>query len=87
MLLALCTRSLTTHCIIFCARKVEAHRLKIVFGLLGLRAAELHGNMRQRERLEALEQFRDNEVDFLIATDVAARGLDIVGVRSVINYR
>jgi ATP-dependent RNA helicase DDX27 len=52
ILLALCTRSITSHCIIFCARKVEAHRLKIVFGLCGLRAAELHGDMKQRDRLE-----------------------------------
>ena len=66
--------------------KKEAHRIRVIFGLAGLRAAELHGDMKQRERLEALELFRDGKVDFLVATDVAARGLDISGVQNVVNY-
>ncbi|CAI5508480.1 unnamed protein product [Closterium sp. Naga37s-1] len=72
--------------IVFSGRKVEAHRLKIIFGLLGWRAAELHGNLTQAMRLDALERFRTHDVDFLIATDVAARGLDIAGVQTVVNY-
>jgi hypothetical protein len=55
---------------------VEAHRLKILFGLSGLKAAELHGNLTQAMRLDALESFRKQEVDYLIATDVAARVSD-----------
>ncbi|KAL0695052.1 hypothetical protein Bca4012_062232 [Brassica carinata] len=66
--------------------EVAAHRLKILFGLAGLKAAELHGNLTQAQRLDSLELFRKQEVDFLIATDVAARGLDIIGVQTVINY-
>jgi len=61
--------------------------LKIIFGLSGLKASELHGNLTQIQRLEALEQFRDGEVDFLLATDVASRGLDILGIQTVINFK
>eukprot|EP01018_Ginkgo_biloba_P019412 Gb_16576 [translate_table: standard] len=86
ILLALCSRTFTTKTIIFSGTKQAAHRLKIIFGLAGLNAAELHGNLTQAQRLDALEQFRKQEVDFLIATDVAARGLDIIGVRTVINF-
>ncbi|KAL2632017.1 hypothetical protein R1flu_016703 [Riccia fluitans] len=86
VLLALCTRSFKSKVIIFSGTKVEAHRLKILFGLLGLKAAELHGNLTQAMRLDALEAFRSQQADFLLCTDVAARGLDIVGVETVINY-
>ena len=57
--------------------KWRCHRLRLVFGLAGLRACELHGNLRQQQRLEALQQFKDGDADFLLATDLAARGLDI----------
>ncbi|KAE9591041.1 putative RNA helicase [Lupinus albus] len=86
VLLAMCSKTFTARVIIFSGTKQAAHRLKIIFGLAGLKAAELHGNLTQAQRLEALEQFRKQEVDFLIATDVAARGLDIIGVQTVINF-
>ncbi|KAG0712651.1 putative ATP-dependent RNA helicase DDX27 [Chionoecetes opilio] len=54
-----------------------AHHLTILLGLLGIKAGELHGNLKQTDRLLALKRFRDQEIDVLIATDVAARGLDI----------
>ncbi|CAN6923119.1 unnamed protein product [Brassica oleracea] len=112
VLLSLCTRTFKSKVIIFSGTKQAAHRLKILFGLTGLKAAELHGNLTQAQRLDvrnldssaypsvslfarahlnrivlqSLELFRKQEVDFLIATDVAARGLDIIGVQTVINY-
>lgn len=88
-LMALAARSLasTGRCIVFFSTKQRAHRAKILFGLAGLpNAAELHGDMTQAARLEGLERFRKGEVAFLLATDVAARGLDILGVETVINY-
>ncbi|KAJ3210698.1 nucleolar DEAD-box protein required for synthesis of 60S ribosomal subunit [Dinochytrium kinnereticum] len=86
MLAALCARTYREQTIVFFASKAAAHRMKIVFGLLGLKAAELHGNLTQLQRLEALDLFRERKVDFLLATDLAARGLDISGIKTVINY-
>ncbi|XP_050212549.1 DEAD-box ATP-dependent RNA helicase 28 [Mercurialis annua] len=86
VLLALCSKTFACKVIIFSGTKQAAHRLKILFGLAGFKAAELHGNLTQVQRLDALELFRKQQVDFLIATDVAARGLDIIGVQTVINY-
>ncbi|KAL5557859.1 hypothetical protein UlMin_034070 [Ulmus minor] len=86
VLFALCSKTFTSKVIIFCGTKQASHRLKILFGLAGFKAAELHGDLTQVQRLEALELFRRHEVDFLIATDIAARGLDIIGVNTVINY-
>ncbi|KAG6522394.1 hypothetical protein ZIOFF_019534 [Zingiber officinale] len=87
VLLALCSKSFTQKVIIFSGTKQAAHRLRIVFGLAGMKAAELHGNLTQAQRLDvSFGTIQKAEVDFLIATDVAARGLDIVGVLTVINF-
>ncbi|KAL0360530.1 UNVERIFIED_CONTAM: DEAD-box ATP-dependent RNA helicase 28 [Sesamum radiatum] len=86
VLLALCSKTFTSKVIVFSGTKKAAHRLKILFGLAGFKAAELHGDLTQAQRLDALELFRKQQVDFLIATDVAARGLDIIGVQTVINF-
>ncbi|KAL9941083.1 hypothetical protein V8E36_000571 [Tilletia maclaganii] len=86
LLLTLCLRTFTTRTIIFVRSKKLVHQLTIVFGLLGLAAAELHGDLSQEQRMASLEQFRKSEKDFLIATDLASRGLDIRGVETVINF-
>ena len=52
----------------------------------GFRAESIHGNKNQSRRERALGLFRDNRVQILVATDVAARGLDIADVSHVINY-
>lgn len=86
LLVTLCMRTFRDQVIIFVRSKKLAHQLKIVFGLLGLSAAELHGDLSQEQRLQSLSQFRDGKVDFLLATDLASRGIDIRGVQTVINY-
>ncbi|CAD6972146.1 unnamed protein product [Tilletia controversa] len=86
LLLTLCLRTFTKRTIIFVRSKKLAHQLTIVFGLLGLSAAELHGDLSQEARMASLEQFRRGGKDFLIATDLASRGLDIRGVETVINF-
>lgn len=86
LLLTLCTRTFRDQVIIFVRSKKLAHQLKIIFGLLDLSAAELHGDLSQEQRLQSLTSFRDRKTDFLLATDLASRGLDIRGVQTVINY-
>ena len=86
ILFALCKRTFTMRCLVFLPTKQLAHKLHICFSLLGLKAAELHGNLTQVQRVESLESFKRGDVDFLLATDLAARGLDIEDVRTVINY-
>jgi ATP-dependent RNA helicase RhlE len=53
----------------------------------GIRADEIHGDKSQNYRINALEAFRNRKIQVLVATDVAARGLDIINVSHVINYQ
>ena len=53
---------------------------------MNLKAAELHGSMSQEQRINAVTSFREGKVNFLLATDVASRGLDIKDVSAVVNY-
>ncbi|KAL2824140.1 P-loop containing nucleoside triphosphate hydrolase protein [Aspergillus cavernicola] len=85
-LLHLCKQVYTGRVIVFFRQKREAHRVRIIFGLLGLKATELHGSMSQDQRIKSVESFRDGKADYLLATDLASRGLDIKGVETVINY-
>ena len=87
VLASLLSRTCRDHTIVFIRTKQQCHRLHIVLGLLGLRVAELHGNMSQVQRLESLRMFKEEEIDILLTTDVAARGLDISGVKTVVNFQ
>jgi superfamily II DNA/RNA helicase len=72
--------------IVFCNRKREVAQLHRSLVRHGFSAVALHGDMDQPARMAALDQFRKGEVALLIASDVAARGLDIPAVSHVFNF-
>ncbi|KAI1322785.1 DEAD-domain-containing protein [Xylariaceae sp. FL0255] len=72
--------------IIFTRTVFEAQRISILVRFLGFKGIPLHGQLSQSARLGALNKFKSSARDILIATDVAARGLDIPSVDVVINY-
>ncbi|MEC9249103.1 MAG: DEAD/DEAH box helicase [Pseudomonadota bacterium] len=72
--------------IVFTRTKHGANRVVTNLGKDGLTAVAIHGNKSQNQREKALAAFRDGSVRILVATDIAARGIDIPGVSHVINY-
>ncbi|XP_050432548.1 ATP-dependent RNA helicase DDX24 [Adelges cooleyi] len=72
--------------LVFCNSISCVKRLASVFSTLKLNPLPIHSNMIQKQRLKNLDKFRANDRGLLLATDVASRGLDIIGVNSVIHY-
>jgi superfamily II DNA/RNA helicase len=72
--------------IIFCNRKRDVDVLYRSLSKHGFDAAALHGDMPQSKRTETLERFRNSEIRLLVASDVAARGLDVQGMSHVFNF-
>lgn len=72
--------------IVFCRTRKDTNELAEALRLRGYGAEALHGEMAQQERDRVMRRFREGQADLLIATDVAARGLDIDTVTHVINY-
>jgi ATP-dependent RNA helicase RhlE len=72
--------------IIFCNRKIEVDALAKSLKKYGLDAAPIHGDLDQSTRTQTLDAFRDGSLRFLVASDVAARGLDIPAVSHVFNF-
>jgi ATP-dependent RNA helicase RhlE len=72
--------------LIFCRTKIGADRLTSRLVGLGIRAAVVHADRSQQQRSAAVEGFRSGTYPVLVATDVAARGLDIDGIAHVVNY-
>ncbi|MFS1514186.1 DEAD/DEAH box helicase [Chengkuizengella sp. SCS-71B] len=72
--------------IIFCRTKRRASKLNEALREKGLNSDELHGDLSQAKREQVMKRFRELKIQFLIATDVAARGLDVEGVTHVFNY-
>jgi ATP-dependent RNA helicase DeaD len=75
-----------TSAIVFCRTRLEVDELTETLTSHGYGAQALHGGMEQRQRDRVMQMFRQRKADILVATDVAARGLDIDHVSHVINY-
>ena len=72
--------------IIFCNRKTTVRELNKALQRDRYRSSEIHGDMEQSQRIAELDRFKAGDVNILVASDVAARGLDIKGVSHVFNY-
>ncbi|OWB79027.1 nucleotide binding protein [[Candida] boidinii] len=79
-------KQMQSRIIIFVARKEMAHKLRIILGLLGLKVSELHGSLTQEQRSKNITDFKKLVVPILVCTDLAARGLDIPKIETVINF-
>lgn len=76
----------TDKCIIFCRMKREVDRLSEHLNALGFNASGLHGDLEQVDRESVIKSYRRGETKIMVATDVAARGLDVKNVTHVFNY-
>ena len=85
-LIAICSRLCTKRTVIFFQTKKKCHRVCATFQALDIPAVELNGDMSQLRRNDALAAFSSGKAEFLLASDVAARGLDVKGIENVINF-
>jgi len=72
--------------LLFSRTKHNAHKIMMSIRDMGYRAAEMHSNRSLAQRREALEGFKSGRYKVLVATDIASRGIDVVGIELVINY-
>ncbi len=86
ILVSLLKEQKTQQVIIFTKTKLTASRLSRALEKEGIKADAIHGDKNQKERIAALDAFKEGEITALVATDVAARGLDISDLPMVINY-
>ena len=75
-----------TNAIIFCNRKTTVRELNTSLQRHGMRSGEIHGDIDQASRQKQLEAFKNGDINLLVASDVAARGLDVKGVSHVFNF-
>ncbi len=71
---------------VFCHTKQRVRALTLALGQRGYQVDELHGDLSQNKREQVMKKFREARIQLLIATDIAARGLDIEGITHVFNY-
>lgn len=86
LLLTMLKQTPTERVLIFTRTKRRARSLAETLDKSGYRVSALQGNMAQNRRQEAINGFRNGEYDILVATDIAARGIDVASVSHVINY-
>jgi len=86
LLVSLLERTSTGRVLVFTRTKHRARSLAIHLKKHGRRAAALQGNMSQNQRQQAINGFRSGKIDVLVATDIAARGIDVSGISHVIYY-
>lgn len=86
LLAALIQRKFNDRVIVFVRTKSDCHRICLLLNLFGIKASELHGGLTQTQRIEKLNEFKEEKLNVMVATDLAARGLDIANVKTVINF-
>ena len=86
LLLALLKKTDYSSVLIFCRTKVGADQIAAKLKANKLSVVALHSNRTQNERMDALEGFKSSKYDIMVATDIAARGIDVAGVSHVINF-
>ncbi|MGI1679958.1 MAG: DEAD/DEAH box helicase [Cellvibrionaceae bacterium] len=86
LLIALCSEDTTKKIIVFSNTRAQSQQLSNLLRSKKLRTGYIHGELSQSDRKQVLNQYRDNKLQVLVATDVAARGLDIPDVDLVINF-
>ena len=86
LLMELVRRGGMTSVLVFTRTKIAADRLSRILQERGLKVSVLHGDRSQSQRLRALEQFRKGRSQLMVATDIAARGIDIEDISHVINF-
>ena len=86
LLLTLLQRDIMHEALVFTRTKHRANRVWEFLTKRGINAARIHGNRSQAQRTDALDGFKTGRYRVLVATDIAARGLDIDGIHTVINY-
>jgi ATP-dependent RNA helicase RhlE len=86
LLLALLRRGDMKSALVFTRTKQRANRLAEWLAKQGVRSARIHGNRSQSQRTQALEGFKAGRYDVLVATDIAARGIDVVALGHVVNF-
>jgi ATP-dependent RNA helicase RhlE len=86
LLTTLLRREPMTSVLVFVKRKSDADQLARAITRSGVRATSIHSDRRQEDRIAALEGFRRGEYPVLVATDVAARGIDVEGISHVVNF-
>jgi ATP-dependent RNA helicase DeaD len=86
LLLKLIEREQPRQCIIFCERKIGAHRIYERLCAERKRVAAMHGDLQQSQRERIMKAFKEGKIVYLVATDVVGRGIDVLDISHIINF-